>query len=195
MYLLRHGQTEWSQSGRHTGRTDIPLTPQGRSTATDLKTILGAHRFGLVLISPLARARETAALAGLAGETEPLLQEWDYGRYEGLTTAEIRAAQSNPEWTIWSGPIPGGEQIADVAARADQVIARLLPTLATGADCALVAHGHLLRILTAAWLHLPGSTGQYFGLDPGTVSVLGHEHETRVIRIWNAPRPVITASH
>lgn len=157
--------------------------------ASALKPVLAGYHFGLVLISPLQRAQQTAELAGLAGETEPLLQEWDYGGYEGLRTADIRTAQSDPEWTIWNDPIPDGEQVADVAARADAVIARLLPTLEAGADCALVAHGHLLRILTARWLGLPGGTGQYFALDPGTISVLGHEHETRVIRIWNAAVP------
>lgn len=188
--LVRHGETEWSRSGQHTGRTDLPLTEKGRSDAAKLSPHLSARRFGLVLISPLSRAQETARLAGLSGESDPNLLEWDYGAYEGRRTADIREDIGDPTWTIWRDPIPPGEspgeQPEEVAARAQLVIDRCLPVLAQDQDVALVAHGHLLRMLTATWLDLPAVDGRLFALDAGALSSLGFEHEQHVIRSWNA---------
>jgi probable phosphoglycerate mutase len=185
LWLLRHGETAWSILGRHTGRTDVELTPLGRQQAALLGRRLGARPFALVLTSPLIRAHETCRLAGY-GEVallEPDLQEWDYGAYEGRTTAEIRAER--PGWTLWDRGVPGGETIDEVAARADRVIAR---AAAAGGDVALFAHGHLLRVLGARWIGLPGSAGGGLALDTTSVSVLGLERERRVIRHWNDVR-------
>jgi probable phosphoglycerate mutase len=182
LWLLRHGETAWTILGRHTGRTDLELTPLGRQQAMVLGRRLGARPFALVLTSPLLRAHETCRLAG-HGEVallEPDLQEWDYGAYEGRTTVEIRAER--PGWTIWDGGVPGGETIDEVAARADRVIAR---AAAAGGDVALFAHGHLLRVLGARWIGLPGAAGGGLALDTTSVSVLGLERERRVIRHWN----------
>jgi probable phosphoglycerate mutase len=182
LWLLRHGETAWTVLGRHTGRTDLELTPLGRQQAALLRRRLGARTFALVLTSPLLRAHETCRLAGY-GEValvEPDLQEWDYGAYEGRTTVEIRAER--PGWTIWDGGVPGGETIDEVAARADRVIAR---AAAAGGDVALFAHGHLLRVLGARWIGLPGAAGGGLALDTTSVSVLGLERERRVIRHWN----------
>jgi probable phosphoglycerate mutase len=182
LWLLRHGETAWTILGRHTGRTDLELTPLGRRQAMVLGRRLGARPFALVLTSPLLRAHETCRLAG-HGEVallEPDLQEWDYGAYEGRTTVEIRAER--PGWTIWDGGVPGGETIDEVAARADRVIAR---AAAAGGDVALFAHGHLLRVLGARWIGLPGAAGGGLALDTTSVSVLGLERERRVIRHWN----------
>ncbi len=188
--LVRHGETEWSRSGQHTGRTDLPLTEKGRADAAKLSPHLSARHFGLVLISPLSRAQETARLAGLSGEDDANLLEWDYGSYEGRRTADIRVDIGDPTWTIWRDPIPAGEtpgeQPEDVAARARLVIQRCLPVLAQDQDVALVAHGHLLRMLTATWLDLPAVDGRLFALDAGALSSLGFEHEQHVIRSWNA---------
>lgn len=188
--LVRHGETEWSKSGQHTGRTDLPLTEKGRADAAKLSPHLSARHFGLVLISPLSRAQETARLAGLSGETDANLLEWDYGSYEGRRTADIRVDIGDPSWTIWRDPIPPGEtpgeQPEQVAARARLVIDRCLPVLAQDQDVALVAHGHLLRMLTATWLDLPAVDGRLFALDAGALSSLGFEHEQHVIRSWNA---------
>ncbi len=182
LWLIRHGETEWSRSGRHTGRTDIPLTEAGRANAAALGHYLAGRRFALVLESPMARARETCALAGLGGaaEVDPNLREWDYGDYEGLTTTEIRAQR--PDWFLWTSGVPNGESIGQVAARADAVIARAQQA---AGDVALFAHGHLLRILTARWLGLEPDGGRLFALGAGSVSTLGHERETRVISGWN----------
>jgi probable phosphoglycerate mutase len=186
LYLLRHGETEWSKVGRHTGRTDIPLTDAGRQRAAQVAPLLTAVTFGLVLCSPLSRARDTAALAGLTpdGYDDELL-EWDYGVYEGRTTADIRAEKGMPQWVIWDDPIPGGERPADVGARAGRVLDRVQPMLTSGRNVMLAAHGHFLRILTATYLGLPPADGRMFALDAGGVSVLGHERTQPVIAGWN----------
>jgi broad specificity phosphatase PhoE len=184
IWLVRHGETEWARLGRHTGRTDIPLTDAGREQALALGERLAGGRFGLVLSSPLSRAMDTARLAGFEPvvQAEPDLMEWDYGALEGRLTADIR--QELPDWTIWTGPWPGGETIDDVVARADRVIERCLDPSLTH-DVLLFAHGHLLRVLAARWLGLPGSSGGLFGLATATVSVLGWDRERRVIETWN----------
>ena len=180
--LVRHGETEWSRDGRHTGRTDVELTEQGRRDAEALGALLAGRRFALVLTSPLSRASETARLAGFGAVAEPSddLVEWDYGEYEGRRTVEIRVERSG--WTLWRDGVPGGESAADVGARADRVIARL-----RGLDgaAAVFAHGHLLRVLTARWLGLDPAAGRYLALDTATLSELGYERETPVVRLWN----------
>ncbi len=179
---MRHGETEWSRSGKHTGRTDIPLTAAGRDKAAALGRFLKGRQFALVLTSPLERARETCRLAGWGeqAQIEPNLREWDYGDYEGRTTAEIQAG--NPHWSLWvEGPLHG-ERIEQVAARADAVIARVL---AAEGDAALFAHGHVLRILTARWLGLAPDAGRLVALGTASASTLGYEHSTRVITRWN----------
>lgn len=187
--LLRHGETEWSRSGRHTGRTDLPLTDIGEDQARALGPLVKARTFDLVLVSPAARARRTADLAGLTGyELEPDLWEWDYGGYEGITTPAIR--ERRPGWYLWRDGVPPGdaehpgESAAEVAARADRVIARVRRV---EGEVALVAHGHFLRVLTARWLGLPPTDGRLFRLDTGTYSRLGFEHAEPVILSWNAP--------
>lgn len=188
--LVRHGETEWSRTGRHTGRSDVPLTEEGRRRAAALAPMLAGRRVGLALTSPLSRARDTARLAGVESpEPDPDLLEWDYGAWEGRTTAQIRQELGQPGWTVWSAPVPPGEtpgeQPEDVAVRAGRVLARCAPVLLSGRDCVLVAHGHLLRILTATWLGLPARDARLFALDAGSLSSLGHEHETPVIRWWD----------
>jgi probable phosphoglycerate mutase len=179
--LVRHGATEWSQAGRHTGRTDIPLTDEGRRQARAVGQALARYLFARVFTSPLVRAAETCALAGYAApEILPELQEWDYGDLEGVTTEEIRTAQ--PGWTVWSGAVPGGETPDQVGARADAVIAR---ALAVDGDVALFAHAHLLRVVAARWLGLDPRAGRFFALDTATRSVLGWEREQRVVWAWN----------
>jgi broad specificity phosphatase PhoE len=192
LVLLRHGETEWSRDLRHTGRTDVPLTAAGEAAATALAPALAARKICATFTSPARRAVLTAALAGLGNATiDPDLQEWDYGGYEGRTTAEIRAGR--PGWYLWrDGVIPGdadhpGETIDQVAARADAVLARVTPLLADG-DVALVSHGHLLRVLTARWLRLEPADGRLFRLDTGTLSTLGTEHDEPVISSWNVPQ-------
>jgi len=191
LILLRHGETEWSRDLRHTGRTDVPLTAGGEAAAAALAPALAARKVRATFTSPARRAVETAALAGLADATiDPDLQEWDYGGYEGRTTADIRAER--PGWYLWrDGVIAGdaahpGETIDQVAARADAVLARVTPLLADG-DVALVSHGHLLRVLTARWLRLEPADGRLFRLDTGTLSTLGTEHDEPVISSWNVP--------
>jgi probable phosphoglycerate mutase len=184
LVLARHGETEWSRDGRHTGRTDIPLTENGRSQAEGLRDKLSEWTFVGVLSSPLSRALETCRLAGLGDSvtiTDDLL-EWDYGDYEGITTAEIR--ESRPDWSLWRDGCPGGETAADVGARVDRVIEQVG---GLGGPVALFAHGHVLRVLAARWLGLSPSNGALFALGTGTLSVLGYERETRVIQRWNAP--------
>lgn len=188
--LLRHGETAWSLSGQHTGRTDIPLTDNGRERAKKVAPLLAGHKFGLVLTSPLSRAKDTAELAGLKSDgTDDDLLEWDYGAYDGLTTAQIREQLNDPTWVIWGAKIPPGktpgETTDEVGVRCARVIARCTPFLDKGEDCALVAHGHLLRILTATWVGLPSIDGQKFALEPGALSTLGFEHETHVLTAWN----------
>ena len=184
--LVRHGETEWSASGRHTGRTDIPLTDRGRAEARALGAALGGRRFALVLTSPLSRATDTSRLAGLEATVDEGLREWDYGDHEGRTTPEIR--REDPGWTVWRGPVPGGELLQEVATRADRVIERIV---AAGGDVAVFSHGHFLRVLTARWLELPAVEGRRFALDTATLSVLGTEREVRAVRRWNlAPAPL-----
>jgi len=181
VWLLRHAETEWSRDGRHTGRTDVPLTDAGREAARALRSRVADHRFALVLCSPLSRARETAELAGLAPELRDDLVEFDYGDYEGITTAAIR--DRRPGWDLWRDGSPGGETADDVGRRVDRVIDEVLRA---DGDVALVAHGHVLRVLAARWLEQPAAFGGRIRLDTGTLSILGFERETRVIRRWNA---------
>jgi probable phosphoglycerate mutase len=183
-WLVRHGETEWSLSGQHTGRTDVPLTERGRAQAAALRRKLDGRRFRLVLSSPMSRALDTARLAGFGDrvQVEPDLQEWDYGEYEGRTTPEIR--EERPGWSIWTGDPPGGESAAEVAARVDRVIARVR---AADGDALLFAHGHILRVLTARWLGLAASEGRLFALATATICVLGWEREASVVERWNEP--------
>jgi broad specificity phosphatase PhoE len=180
--LVRHGETEWSRDGRHTGRTDLPLTENGRRQAELLRGALAEWGFTQVLSSPLQRALETCRLAGLgdSAQTTDDLREWDYGEYEGITTAQIR--ESRPDWYLWRDGCPGGEQAADVGRRVDRVIA----SLGEG-DVALFAHGHVLRVLAARWIGLEPEAGALLALGTGTLSVLGYERETRVVTRWNSP--------
>lgn len=186
VFVVRHGETEWARQGRHTGRTDVPLTERGCRRATALRSVLAAHTFSRVLVSPLARARETCRLAGLGATAEVCddLAEWDYGDYEGRTTPQIQAER--PGWSLWVDGVPGGETVDEVGARVDRVIA--LVRSAPG-DVALFAHGHVLRILTARWLGLPPAGGRYFAFDPAGVGRLGYEHGAPVIAAWNLPAP------
>lgn len=180
--LVRHGETEWSKAGRHTGRTDVPLTVEGRHQTERVRGQLAGRSFSLVLTSPLSRARETCHLAGLAERAEICddLLEWDYGSYEGLTTEEIR--RSRPGWSVFSGGAPGGETVEEVGQRVDRVIARIQ---ASAGNVALFAHAHVLRVLAARWLGLDPAGGRYFLLATASVSVLGQERETSVVRQWN----------
>jgi broad specificity phosphatase PhoE len=185
IFLMRHGETEWSRSGQHTSRTDLPLTEEGRRRAAAAGAMAPPLSFALVLSSPLRRALDTCLLAGYEAEVDADLHEWDYGAYEGLTTAQIH--KTAPDWTIWSATPPGGESAAQVAARTDRVIERCLPVVSNTAsgDVALFAHGHLLRVLAARWLTLAPDCGRFFALDTGSLSVLGWERDVRVIRLWN----------
>jgi probable phosphoglycerate mutase len=184
IWLVRHGETEWARNGRHTGRTDIPLTETGREQASALARRLAGRPFALVLTSPLARAAETAQLAGFGDRAtvDPDLREWDYGAFEGLTTPEIRA--SYPHWTIWTGPWVDGETADEVGARADRVIARCLDPAVKG-DALLFAHGHFLRVLAARWIGLPPTGGGKFALSTATLGLLGWDRANRVIELWN----------
>lgn len=189
LVLVRHGETEWSRAGRHTGRTDLPLTARGEDQARRLAGVLSGRPFGLVLTSPLQRARATARLAGLSEPSvDPDLVEWDYGAVEGRTTAEMSAELGRP-WWIWADGVgvgeSGGESVEDVARRATRVLDRARPVLDTGADVVLVAHGHVLRILTAVWLELPPRAGALFALSAGSLSRLGFEHARPAILAWN----------
>jgi len=191
LILLRHSETAWSKSGKHTGRTDIPLTPTGEQAAVALAPVLAWRDIVAVFSSPAQRAVRTAELAGLTEvKQDPDLWEWDYGGYEGLTTPQIQ--EQRPGWDLWrDGVIPGdaahpGETVQQVGERVDQVLARAEPLLA-GGDVALVAHGHVLRVLTARYLQLEPSDGKLFRLDTGTVSTLGLEHGEPVILSWNVP--------
>ncbi len=192
LWLLRHGATAWALEGRHTGRTDLPLLPQGEAEARQVAPLLhqlGGHTFGAVLVSPLQRARRTAELAGLGEHAQlcPDLMEWDYGAYEGITTAEIR--RSVPGWTVWSHGCPDGEDSPGVEARCRRVIA-LAEQLAGDGESgrvALVAHGHILRSLAGTWLGLGAGGGRLLVLGTATLSVLGHERQQRAILRWNVP--------
>lgn len=184
VWLIRHGATEWSLSGQHTGRTDIPLLDAGERQAAEVGRWLGAHvpDPSLVLTSPLRRAAETCRLAGLGGRAQECadLMEWDYGDYEGRTTAEIR--EEVPGWTLWTDGVPHGERAGDVGRRADRVIERVGE--AQG-DVLLFSHGHMLRVLAARWLRLPPAGGRLLALDAGAVCELGWERETPVVARWN----------
>jgi len=184
LYCIRHGETEWSLSGQHTGLTDIPLTDNGRALARRLRPTLSNCRFSLVLVSPLKRALETCALAGLAddAEIESDLMEWNYGNYEGLTSEQI--PESNPGWQVFRDGCPGGEMPDQVAARVDRVIGRALEV---EGDVALFSHGHLLRTLAARWIGLPPQEGARFLLDTGTLCTLGFYRDERAVKVWNAP--------
>jgi probable phosphoglycerate mutase len=179
--LVRHGETDWSRSGRHTGRTDVPLTDAGRRQAKEAGTKLADRRFALVLTSPLSRATETCRLAGM-GEGEPCddLLEWDYGDFEGWTTDDIRA--EHPGWLLWRDGVPDGEQPPDVSGRADRLIARLR---GVSGDVICFSHGHILRMLAARWVGLGPDGGSLLALDPATISVLGYEREVSVVQLWN----------
>jgi broad specificity phosphatase PhoE len=188
LWLIRHGETEWSRSGAHTGRTDLPLTERGKQRAESVGRLLHGRPFSLVLTSPLQRARETCRLAGYGGQAiiDNDLQEWDYGDYEGRSSADIQ--KRRPGWDLWKDGVVNGETVEQVAARAQRVIHR---TLDVDGDCALFAHGHILRILAACWLHLPPNAGSLFALDTATISTLGWEHDTHVIRQWNHPSDLV----
>ncbi|MGI9185400.1 MAG: histidine phosphatase family protein [Solirubrobacteraceae bacterium] len=181
--IVRHGETEWSAAGRHTGRTDVPLTDTGRQQAAALASRLAAGRFALVLCSPLLRARETCSRAGFGDVAEPCadLVEWDYGGYEGLTTPEIRARA--PGWNLWLDGCPGGEEPADVGARVDRVLGRFADLEGEGLA---FAHGHVLRVLTARWLEMAPAAGARFKLATAAVGTLGHERDTTVLERWSA---------
>lgn len=182
LWVVRHGETEWAALGRHTGRTDIPLTDRGRAEAAAVARRLVGHRFAVVLSSPLSRALETAQLAGFGDvvETSDDLLEWDYGADEGLTTAEIRA--DRPGWTVWRDGPNAGETADEVGARVDRIIARVR---AGDGDALVFAHGHLLRVLAARWLGEPPTEGRLYALSTATVSILGWERETAVLERWN----------
>jgi broad specificity phosphatase PhoE len=185
IWLMRHGETEWSAKGLHTSRTDLPLLTSGIEQAKELGPRLKGHKFALVLVSPMQRARETCRLAGYADAAHVTddLKEWDYGLYEGRSTADIR--QERPEWSLWRDGVLKGESVEDVGARVERVIERCL---SVAGDVALFAHGHVLRILTARWLSLPPNMGQLFALGTGSISVLGFEHDYRVIQRWNCSK-------
>ena len=184
VYLLRHGETDWSLNGRHTGVTDIPLTENGRKLARQLQPILAEEKFVMVLTSPLQRARETCELAGLgtlAGVDRDLM-EWNYGEYEGLTTEQIR--QTRPAWSVFRDGCPGGESPLQVSVRADRIISR---ARTVDGNVALFSHGHILRVLAARWINLSSSYGENFLLDTATLNVLGYYRESPAFKIWNAP--------
>lgn len=200
LWLIRHGETEWSRALRHTGHTDVPLTEHGRAQAKALAPVLAEVKPSLVLVSPLQRAMLTAELAGLvtpggAGglvRVDHALMEWDYGDYEGLTTAEIRAT-TDPGWRIWAGDPPGGETLEQVGQRVDRVLGRVADALPSG-DVIIVGHGHVGRVVAARWLGLPPDAGRFFALGPATPCVLGHEHGARVLQRWNLPNPIENGS-
>jgi len=189
IYLIRHGETEWARDGRHTGRTDIPLTETGRQQAEFLRPIFEGIEFETILSSPLRRAFETAYLAGLKDrvELDDDLREWDYGDYEGITTKQIR--EKVPDWTVWTHPCPNGETIEQVAVRADRVLAGCEQI---NGNVALFSHGHFLRVLVSRWINLSPDNGRHFLLHTSTLSILAYEREVHAIRIWNGP--LITAA-
>jgi len=184
IFLIRHGETEWSRDGKHTGATDVPLTERGRETARLLRPVLARGKFVSVLSSPLQRARETCELSGLANlaTIEADLMEWNYGEYEGLTTKQIQLAR--PGWSVFHHGCPGGETPEQVAARGDRVLARVR---ATDGNVGIFAHGHVLRVIAARWVDQPPSFGEHLLLDTATMSVLGYYYETAALKIWNAP--------
>jgi probable phosphoglycerate mutase len=183
LVLARHGETAWSKSGQHTGRTDLPLTDLGRKQARQLGAVLAGRSFSRTLSSPLSRASDTARLAGFGTglEIDPDLREWDYGSYEGRRRVDI--ARDDPGWTIWTRPIPGGESLVELGERADRVIARMLPI---GGDVLVFSHGHFLRVLAARWIEAPPVTASRLELWTATVSELGWEADRRVVEVWNS---------
>ena len=201
LWLIRHGETEWSRTGQHTGRTDIPLTDNGREQARQLRPVLAAQSFDAVFSSPLSRAIETCREAGLGGQAilEPDLQEWDYGIYEGRKTPEIR--EKEPNWSVWNSPMQNGENVEQIQARAQALMKRLLAmreaTKAAATDAhaspsapptqriALFSHAHFLRVFAGCWIGDSAALGAHLYLDTATVSILGFDRETRVIRQWN----------
>jgi broad specificity phosphatase PhoE len=185
LWLVRHGETEWSLSGAHTSRTDIPLTEHGRKRAEELRDYLKGTKFAAVFVSPMQRARETCAIAGFGdvAKVDDGLKEWDYGIYEGKTTKEIQ--EQIPGWSVWKNEIVGGETVEHVGERADGVIAEALKAAPNGGNVALFAHAHILRILAARWIGLAATGGALLALGTGSVSVVGWERETRVIQSWN----------
>jgi broad specificity phosphatase PhoE len=187
LWLVRHGETDWSANGKHTGRRDVPLNAAGRAQAESLGPAIAALgvRFSAVYTSPLSRARETATLAGFP-DAVPLddLREWDYGEFEGRSTADVRRELNDPAWLIWTATIRDGETLAAVGERADRARKRLTRE---GGNLLLFAHGHILRMFAARWMGLDAAAGQHLALDTGTVSILGFEHEYHVIERWNAP--------
>jgi broad specificity phosphatase PhoE len=189
IYLIRHGETEWARDGRHTGRTDIPLTETGQSQAEFLRPIFDDVQFEEIISSPLQRSLETAHLAGLKRRVEVNddLREWDYGDYEGITTQQIR--EKVPNWTVWTHPCPNGETIEQVAARADRVIARCEQIKG---NVALFSHGHFLRVLVSRWIGLEPENGRHFLLGTSTLSILDYERDVHTIKTWNGP--LITAA-
>jgi probable phosphoglycerate mutase len=184
IFLIRHGETEWSRDGKHTGVTDVLLTEQGRKIARLLQPVLAQENFVVVLSSPLQRARETCELAGLgkAAAIEPNLMEWNYGDYEGLTTKQIQSAR--PGWSVFHHGCPGGETPEQVAGRADRVLAKVR---AADGNVALFTHGHILRVLAARWINLPASSGEHLLLDTATLNVLSYYYGTPALKMWNAP--------
>ena len=186
LWLVRHGETEWSLDGRHTSWTDIPLTDHGRQRAEELREFLDGRKFAAVFVSPRRRARETCDIAGYGDVAivDDNLQEWNYGESEGKTTQQMRVVHGSA-WSVWTDPILGGESVEHVGERVDAVIARSLAAAGPGGDVALFAHAHILRILAARWISLPAVGGKLFGLGTGSVSVLGFERETQVIIKWN----------
>lgn len=183
LWVIRHGETEWSLSGQHTGWKDIPLTEHGREQALGLRDRLKGHNFALVLTSPLQRAAETARLAGIENAAiDPDLREWNYGSYEGLTREQIEARK--PGWDLWRDGVEGGEPLKEAASRAKKVIERVC-RVSPDKDVAVFAHGHILRILAACWLKLPPDHARHFALETTGIGVLGYENKTRVIRKWN----------
>ena len=180
--LVRHGETAWSKNGRHTGESDIPLDDYGRAQASALEPVLAGHQFELVLTSPLKRARETCRLAGFGdrAKVRPDLAEWDYGRYDGLTSAQIK--EDRPDWSLWRDGGPGGESPHDVARRADRVITEIR---GVPGDVLLFSHGHLLRVLAARWLGEAASSGRFYALMPAGRCVLAYEHDQPVLQHWN----------
>jgi probable phosphoglycerate mutase len=191
LWLVRHGETEWSADGRHTSTTDIPLTDRGRERARELRDYLAGRKFAAVFVSPMQRAKETCAIAGYGdvAQVDANLMEWNYGESEGKTTAEMRA-KYGADWSVWTNPIVGGESVEQVGERADKVIARAIDAVKAAAArepqvVALFAHAHVLRILAARWIGLPAVDGKMFALGTGSLSVLGFEREQRVVSRWN----------
>ncbi len=184
VYIIRHGETEWSLNGQHTGVTDIPLTENGRTLAKLLQPVLAKESFALVLTSPLQRARETCKLSGLGdqADVDTNLMEWNYGEYEGITSRQIH--ETVPGWLVFNDGAPGGETPEQIGARADRVIARVRSVRGV---VALFAHGHILRVLVARWLDLPATAGRNFLLDTGTLNILSYYRGYPAVKTWNAP--------